>query len=782
MDIGAAVANVRRDRKAILFLGAGFSNDATNIAGGPTPSSKQLSKTILDRYSISDTAPLSLAIDQMREREPPTEAFNFLRQQLTVSKLTEVQEEILGLPWARIYTTNIDNIGSELSKRHYRDAVVDQPPVSTGDFIYLHGCIGNCGPTNYYSRLKMGEQLYVAGSHSNSPLHHVMRQDFYEADVVIVIGYSMADPDLQTLFFESPDLVNKCFVFSGTPDALSSHRIKLIGHNTNRTAAQFLEAARAVPPGLDLGYSSAITEDNGSYEYKETSQGARQNLLVLGRFDRNIARTSWNVPGSQPYVVGRSAAASIAEIKAPRIVVIHSHLGNGKSLLLENLRYLLSRAGKSSFIIDSSADRDRLRAALSEIPTSSNVIFEGDVFSVGDMQDVVRERSLVLIATSRTTTYRVALQRLNDLARGILTIVDANRLFQADLEAFHDLIDSMGFWPQDLARLDRARRLVQLEKAFDLSICAIVLKIFENAKVQDAIASAWNSSTGKLRNIYDHFIVRSYMQMIDIEVPGYFINEFQAVDYSITKQAEDDLVKVDFDGGVHFGNAIVAEHVFRKHIRSEDTIGAIVRFVNFISQHPSYGRYSWVIRRLLRFRNLNRILGGHKQPLEVFDRCSYIPQVASDPLFWVQYSIVEMENENFLAAERFVTTAYERAKDRGKNFDPYQIDTHSARLTIRKLTARGVYDGFGKDVVASVNKLRAVIGRRADDVYHVSSVVVQILEADFPWTYHLKDADYRVFRATLGEIGRLIHTAVGDELAFDVERRAMTLIAEKFPA
>ena len=61
---------------------------------------------------------------------------------------------------------------------------MDRDALENGHFLYLHGCIANCAPTNYYQRLKMGEQLYVSGSHSHSLYHHLLQQDLHEADCV----------------------------------------------------------------------------------------------------------------------------------------------------------------------------------------------------------------------------------------------------------------------------------------------------------------------------------------------------------------------------------------------------------------------------------------------------------------------------------------------------------------------------------------------------------------------------------------------------------------------
>lgn len=128
----------------------------------------------------------------------------------------------------------------------------------------------NTQPTNYYKRVKMGEQLYVAGSHSNSPYHALLQQDLFEADCIIVIGYSMGDPDLATLFYgSSPDLANKRFVFSGNTGARDHHRISFIGNDTKKTSTDFLSLVDSLPIGTIQTYSPQITVENSGQRQED---------------------------------------------------------------------------------------------------------------------------------------------------------------------------------------------------------------------------------------------------------------------------------------------------------------------------------------------------------------------------------------------------------------------------------------------------------------------------------------------------------------------------------
>jgi hypothetical protein len=778
MDITSAISAIQAKRKAILFLGAGFSNASPNALDLPTPSGSQLSERILARLKIPGSANLSLAIDKLREKLPPQEAFDFVNNQLKVKRLTEEQEYLLTLPWTRIYTTNVDSIASEFSKRAWHDAAIESRPVTFGDFVCLHGCITNCTPINYYTNLKLGEQLYLMKGGSQSSYHHMLRQDLHECDVAFVIGYSMADPDLASLFFNTEDLLNKCFVFSGKPDELSAHRISLIGTNTELGLTDLARLAKTIAANVEPPIRSELLVDRGAFDTKEITQTARQNLLIYGRYDDNVARTSWT-KGAPLYAIKREIAERITQLSAPRIAIVHSHLGNGKSLLLNYLRFLVTKADKPSYTIKSDVAPDLLVDVLNEIPPGSYVFYEGDIFAVADAIETVKTRSLVLCTTSRSTTIRVAIPAMSRAGGNLVQLFDANRLTNSEFSDFFNLIESMAFWPEDLAKLSVNARVEKLKKESDNNANAIILKIFENKKIREQILAQWQSALAQMTPIMDHLIIASYMQMIDISVPAFILNEFQSMDYSILRNMKSDIIAVAHSGRISFGNAIIAEFVLRNHPKKNDIIGPIVRFCNFVDSHSSQRSLQWVVRRLLRYWNLRRILDSATAPNDVLDRASYIPSVNSDPLFWVQYSISQMENQEFLAAERFLTTAYTRAKGRGDSFDTYQIDTHSARLTVRKIIAFGMYDRASRDVLAAVANLRAVVQRRPDDVYHVVSVVSLMLKSDVKWDYVLNENEYSVFKTGLRTISDALVADSPTEMLFASEREVIDLIRKQ---
>lgn len=276
-----------------------------------------------------------------------------------------------------------------------------------------------------------------------------------------------------------------------------------------------------------------------------------------------------------------------------------------------------------------------------------------------------------------------------------------------------------------------------------------------------------------LEIIYDQFVISNYSVIIDVSIPSYFINEFQSIDYNLIEEVSGDVIHVGGDGIPRFHNSIIGQYIFENIIDDEVIIGAVVRFANFVGSHPSEGKYRWIVRRFHRYWNLKRLLGSATLPLEVFDRSSHIPTIASDPLFWVQYSIAQMENGNFLPAWRYIDNAYSKADAKNKDFDNHHIDTHWARLAVREIGDLGWNEKSSEKILRAVEKLHMVLIRRgSDSVYHISSVILDVLNLQSSFSYEMGPRQFSSFSNSLKSIYHLIEKLSSSDAILEDEKIA----------
>src|SRR5450759_5009488 len=106
----------------LLFAGAGFSRAATNRLGNPFPLLKDLKpalwKICYGDMMYSETSSVQDLFANAKARAGG-ELLTYLRAALTASPdgVPEFYDELLGMPWRKIYTLNVDNVDSILTGR-----------------------------------------------------------------------------------------------------------------------------------------------------------------------------------------------------------------------------------------------------------------------------------------------------------------------------------------------------------------------------------------------------------------------------------------------------------------------------------------------------------------------------------------------------------------------------------------------------------------------------------------------------------------------------------------
>ncbi len=91
---------------SVLFLGSGFSRSARNLRDENLPTVDGLREEFARLLSVGPTEyDLKTLADEVSSR-PDLNLYQTLYELFTVKELQDYQNEILLLPWRRIYTTN----------------------------------------------------------------------------------------------------------------------------------------------------------------------------------------------------------------------------------------------------------------------------------------------------------------------------------------------------------------------------------------------------------------------------------------------------------------------------------------------------------------------------------------------------------------------------------------------------------------------------------------------------------------------------------------------------
>ena len=145
-----------------------------------------------------------------------------------------------------------------------------------------------------------------------------------------------------------------------------------------------------------------------------------------------------------------------------------------------------------------------------------------------------------------------------------------------------------------------------------------------------------------------------------------------------------DVFSLDADE-IFVRSSIFAEYIIENLLTTEDVLDSIYAIVVEAVRRKFERRYQAIVSGLMRVSRMIRVFrhdGNRMFALRnMFERLRLDDGVNCEPLFWLQYSILMLEDNDLRAAEGFLRTAYWRAES-SPGFQTFQIDTHALRLLL----------------------------------------------------------------------------------------------------
>jgi tetratricopeptide (TPR) repeat protein len=145
-----------------------------------------------------------------------------------------------------------------------------------------------------------------------------------------------------------------------------------------------------------------------------------------------------------------------------------------------------------------------------------------------------------------------------------------------------------------------------------------------------------------------------------------------------------EIFKLD-DNDLEVRSPLFAEYVLREHCAPDDVLTVIEKLIVVAVRRKRERGFQGILSKLMRIAMLKTMIVGVKglDTIEsLFQNLQRDIEVNKEPLFWLQYAILESEMKNFSEAESFLETAYKRAENSAA-FQTFQIDTYALRLLLR---------------------------------------------------------------------------------------------------
>jgi len=444
--------------------------------------------------------------------------------------------------------------------------------------------------------------------------------------------------------------------------------------------------------------------------------------------------------------------ASIDYLAKNRSLLINSHLGNGKTVFLSILAHKLSSLGYKCFWCSAvSPTLFQDAEALASVPNPV-ILFDSYNVAVDTLEAVAPNLpGAKFVIAIRTGVQEVRFHELHRRMPAPFARVGLDTLTETDRENFIQLLDHAGI----LGRGD------QLHIRDCKHVREVVTSIYRHTIIREKLQRELEPLLQD-RAIRDVMIVIHIMKWIGQEADAAFVRVVTGQDaYAEAHRFRESASEVfQFaNGELTAHSALFSEYLIDNVFQAEDIVENVFCMLVNVVKRKQQRPYQAIVSKLMQVSNLKRLLHTHRDPqlllVGLFDRLHRDIDVNREPLFWLQYSLLMLDINDLVSAERFLETAYARA-DASPGFLTFQIDTHALRVYL-VIEERAQDTDSVSRFEAIMDKLNLVITMLGDDSHR--EFALRVIEGIEPFVLaRLKALGSVEKNALLVQLDRLIAT------------------------
>jgi len=717
---------------SVLVVGAGFSVLAKNIDLRSPRSSGELTSHLYAKCSTESDGKLANAVEEFREQHGEHALIELLKEEYTVVDVAEDQIEITSLPWKRVYTTNYDNVLELCFRRNKRlltPVTLSDNPHNYKDksklCIHLNGYIERLTPDTLQNEFKLTDVSYLSIDFTSSEWITLFRADMRNSDCIVFIGFSLEyDLDLKRILSDTKDFQSKAIFIHRKEEKSSILRnTKRFGHTLPIGLETYAERVKVVksdyvPEVKEIPSIFSFLKVEIVDDIPELKDVHTIDLFFQGNIKQEYVQLSLSNPEKYEYFIKREKLTSTFEaIKGgQKHVLVHSDLGNGKTVFINGLAYLLKGAGYTPFIYERSFENIELEIEAICTRFPKPVIFlesYSSHFDILQQIQLYKTSETVVIVTERTFINDTVYLTLQDeyFNEGDYTTVDLNQLTTAEIRNIIRLFSNYGFWG-DLARkgdwekesfiVDKCRRSLRL----------LLLQILKSPDIQNRFRSILDSIHNKrafynaillilASNIFDFRLeLDELIYIFDDEILG---NPSFANNPNLKEMISFDRYQISVR------SSILSEAILTNIENQKPFIDSLVKTAEKLDKRRYDSNNYQILKSIVSFTRLQRVLNRSAANYEeilisFFEQVKNLQFNKRNPHFWLQYAIARLSIQDYPNADRYFQTAYSFA-DPKTGYDTYKIDNHYAR----HLLENEIYYGNQQSCMAQFVKAHALI-------------------------------------------------------------------------
>ncbi|WP_158551969.1 SIR2 family protein [Komagataeibacter melaceti] len=670
-------------KNSVLFLGSGFSANATNILDEKLPAGESLLEILAKAIEESPKDHDLKSVADAYSRRFDVSLHDILHNTFTVSSVLDYQREILSLPWARIYTTNYDDMVNLVKGGTFPIFTFDdvKPRTLPQSFaVYLHGSIRRATEDNVDRDLILNSYSYDMITRDYQTWFYEFQRDRRTFDACYFMGFSLGDHHITSLMAAGETSASRThFITRNPPKTHFVDRVQPYGEIVPIGFDGFAKLAKALPPSVKPTSPRSL----GSFKFLQRGIDSKPtvdptpieiiNLVTFGNF--NQARF-FNTTRDNSYVMqrGTKTTHALSLLKTNKTLLIDSRLGNGKTIFTSLLAraasddgykcYLWRRAGKR-LAQDLEVIRDEGRAL---------IIFDDYDTAVDNIERISASVPDAKFAiTIRSGRQDVRQHEIQTKIPEPIKRVNLDILEQNDKELLRHILNRSG------ARRDDFDEIIDSSR----EIREIVTKLYDNAYIRDKIRISIENASSELVHI---LTLASLIKWAGVEINDSDLQDLADCDIyaELNKSGSfgaDLLSKAD--DRIEMRSALLSEYLIQKILPPKQVLDACYRITIVSTRRLDDRVYRLLAGVLMKDSTLKKFLKDSPDTdfllSKHYERLSDDRMVNDEPLFWLQYAIFTKRTGSIKYARMFLDTGYDRAR-KLKNFKTFQLDTQSLSI------------------------------------------------------------------------------------------------------
>ncbi len=697
----------------LLFLGSGFSAGAYNILDNEIPIAGALAKILDDKTGEDNGGDLEESAESYIDKFGEVELAQLLRNTFTVKTPTAGQKAVCGCKWRRIYTTNYDNSVEQIMAKNGKQFLPVTLSSDSQDYVnkreivvHLNGSVSNLSTGTMSTEFKLTSGSYLTQQFLDSSWQNLFEYDIKDSDLIVFIGFSLKyDLDIKRLLWEDSDTKKKCvFIMKDGEKQMNIKKATRFGVvfpiGLEVFGRKIVEAQRLKPQvatKLNRPLLCFRTPSIQNTSVAKIPDSSITDLFLFGKVDDLLLQKSSEYPDTLYYYINRKEFDVVSKQleNGVKDILVHSDLGNGKTLFIKGLIVRLLKEGYKVY------EYTKYYASLTD--EIEKICGEGDSNTVIIVENYSTNRRIVeaiqtyrikqrLIVSERSVTNDMSYDWLRGIVKHDFYEVDVNRLNDDELKQCMSILDQFGLWRRysDL-RIDKKEELLKVHCKSSLKL--ILLDVINSSDIRKRIEGDIKKISAD-RDIYQAMVLMLVSNLLDwnisLDCISYALGNTIKGNATFRRNA---VVKEYID----FGNAelkvkssILSEVILTRIMDVDVVRETLVKaFRNFDKNlgDPEYRKYMITI---LSYANLQRVF--NKEEGDVFNanivvlfedirNCKFCE---NNPHYWLQYAIAKLGEQKYDEAKMYFDNAYSYAKRR-TCFDTYQIDNHYARYLLENV-------------------------------------------------------------------------------------------------